>query len=72
MAMGTIQTICERMTLMAKGKTSGKEITVTGFIEDYEDEDGNYGLQLVSSDEDYIIEIDRVAKGLRDLLGEEV
>ncbi|HHP7234895.1 MAG TPA: hypothetical protein ACFCUC_09720 [Desulfobacterales bacterium] len=57
---------------MAKGKTGGRQITVTGFVEEYEDDEGNYGLLLDASSEDYIIEIDKVGKQLRKLVGEEV
>jgi hypothetical protein len=64
--------ISERTIPMAKGKTGGRQITVTGFVEEYEDDEGNYGLLLDASSEDYIIEIDKVGKQLRKLVGEEV
>lgn len=57
---------------MTKGKTNVRKINVTGFVEEYEDDNGNYGLLLDASDEDYIIEIDKVGKQLRNLVGEEV
>jgi len=57
---------------MAKGKNTSSKITVTGFVEEYEDDDGNYGLLLDASDEDYLIELDKIGKQLRNLVGEEV
>ena len=57
---------------MAKGKTIGKETSVKGFLEEFEYDDGMYGLKLTTDDDDYIVDLDKNGKRLRTLWGEEV
>ena len=57
---------------MAKGKTIGREKSVKGFLEEFEYDDGMYGLKLATDDDDYIVELDQTGKRLRNLWGEEV
>jgi hypothetical protein len=62
----------ERITIMAKAKNSTKEVTKTGFVEEFEYDDGAYGLKVVTDEDEYIVELDKTGKSLRKLEGEEV
>jgi hypothetical protein len=62
----------ERSADMAKGKTIGKESSVKGFLEEFEYDDGMYGLKITTDDDDFVVELDKNGKRLRNLWGEEV
>lgn len=55
-----------------KGKKGGKEVFITGFIEEVELEDGEMGLQLDDGDHTYQIVMDKVGSKLRRFIDEEV
>jgi hypothetical protein len=48
---------------MKKAKHSGKEITIVGVVEEYEEE-GGIGLIIATDDEDYVVEHNKQSKML--------
>ena len=58
---------------MSKEKKDGvKEITIDGYVEEIELEDGNTGLQVATEDREFLIEMDKAGKKLFDFVDEEV
>jgi len=49
---------------MKKTKQTGKEITIAGVVEEYEDEDGISGLIIGTDDDDYVVELNKQGKKL--------
>ena len=62
----------ERIPIMAKAKNIAQKVTITGFVEEFEYDDGAYGLKVVTDENEYIVELDKTGKRLRKLEGEEV
>jgi hypothetical protein len=62
----------ERSAGMTKEKTVGKETSVKGFVEEFEYDDGMYGLKITTDDDGYIVDLDKTGKRLRNHWGEEV
>jgi hypothetical protein len=48
---------------MKKAKNTGKEITIVGVVEEYEEE-GGIGLIIATDDEDYVVEHNKQSKRL--------
>ena len=57
---------------MAKLKGTGKKMSVAGFIEAFDYDDGASGLKIVTDEDEYIVESDKIGKRLGNLEGEEV
>lgn len=57
-------------TKMKKEKT--KEVTITGFIEEIELEDGEMGLQIDDGDDVYLVIMDKIGRKLERHIDEEV
>ncbi len=55
-----------------KEKPRKNEITVNGYVEEVELEDGNTGLLINDGEEDYYIVMDKIGKKLMDYIDEEV
>ena len=55
-----------------KTKKPAKEVTITGFIEEIEREDGEMVLQLNDGDHDYLIVMDKIGGKLQRYVDEEV
>ena len=55
-----------------KKKNSSKEITIVGFVEETEREDGQMGLQINDGDHDYQVVMDKIGKKLEHYIDEEV
>ena len=48
---------------MKKAKNTGKEITIVGAVEEYEEEGGT-GLIIATDDDDYVVELNKQGKRL--------
>jgi hypothetical protein len=53
-------------------KETTKEITITGYIEEIELEDGEMGLQIDDGDDAYLVVMDTIGSKLQDHIDEEV
>jgi hypothetical protein len=57
---------------MTRLKRTGKKMSVAGFIEAFDYDDGASGLKLVTDEDEYIVQSDKIGKRLGNLEGEEV
>ncbi len=53
-------------------KKTNREVTITGFIEEIELEDGETGLQLDDGDQVYLVTMDKIGRKLQHHIDEEV
>lgn len=58
---------------MGKEKSSAsKEMTIVGYVEEYEQEDGNSGVIISDGDFEFVVVMDRQGKRLLDYMDEEI
>ncbi|MBF0118198.1 MAG: hypothetical protein HQK79_05130 [Desulfobacterales bacterium] len=58
---------------MKKTKTPEKEITITGYVTEIEEDDEIVGVRIITDDDDdYVVELNNVGKRLLDLIDEEI
>lgn len=58
---------------MGKEKSSAsKEMTIVGYVEEYEQEDGNSGVLISDGDFEFVVVMDRQGKKLLDYMDEEI
>ena len=55
-----------------KEKLNKKDVTVSGYLEEIELEDGNPGLLIDDGDDDYYVVMDKIGKQMLDHIDEEV